>query len=261
MTSAPLVLVADDDADLRSLVVLRLQQDGYRVVSASDGEQALQLARELDPDVLLLDVAMPRLDGYTVCRVLASERAVPAPVVFLTGADSTESRITGLDSGAVDYVVKPFVLKELLARVRAALRTKRLLDGLASRPAPAAAPTRRAKVLVVDDDADIRRLLQTRLASTYDVVFASDAIGAVQEARVQRPDLVLLDLNLPGGSGLVVMQRLQSIGALQTVPVIVVSAHDGPETERSALAAGAHAFVAKPFDHPRLLAEIQSALA
>jgi DNA-binding response OmpR family regulator len=181
--------------------------------------------------------------------------------VFLTAADSTEARIAGLDAGAVDYVVKPFSIGELLARVRAALRTKRLLDGLAARPEPAAVPSRRTKVLVVDDDGDVRRLLKTRLAPSYDVVFASDAIGAVQEARTHQPDLVLLDLNLPGGSGLVVMQRLQSIGALESVPVIVISALDGPEIERQALNGGARAFVPKPFDHMRLLAEIQSALA
>jgi two-component system, sensor histidine kinase len=114
---------------------------------------------------------------------------------------------------------------------------------------------------VVDDDADIRRLLQTRLAASYDVVFASDAIGAVHEARTQQPDLVLLDLSLPGGNGVVVMQRLRSIASLESVPVIVISAHDGVEPERQALAAGARAFVPKPFDHSRLLDEIQRALA
>jgi DNA-binding response OmpR family regulator len=181
---------------------------------------------------------------------------VPPPVVFLSAADSTEARILGLDAGAVDYLTKPFAVGELLARVRAALRTRRLLSAA---PEPAA-PARRAKVLVVDDDADIRRLLQSRLSASHDVVFATDAISAVHEARTQQPDLVLLDLSLPGGNGLVVMERLRSIGPLESVPVIVISAHDGSGAEQQALAAGARAFVAKPFDHSRLLAEIQRAL-
>lgn len=118
-----------------------------------------------------------------------------------------------------------------------------------------------AKILVIDDDQDIRRLLGTRLrAQGYEAVFAADAIGAVNEARKERPDLILLDLGLPAGDGYLVMERLGAIPALESIPVIVISARD-PHTERERLlSAGAEAFFQKPFDHERLLGAIGRAL-
>jgi DNA-binding response OmpR family regulator len=118
-----------------------------------------------------------------------------------------------------------------------------------------------AKILIVDDDPDIRRLLGIRLkAQGYDAVLAGDAISAVNQARHERPDLILLDLMLPAGDGYLVMERLQAMPALEGVPVIVVSARD-PQTEEERLAqSGADAYFRKPFDHEELLAAIARAL-
>jgi DNA-binding response OmpR family regulator len=118
-----------------------------------------------------------------------------------------------------------------------------------------------AKILIVDDDLDIRRLLGVRLkAKGYDAVFAGDAISAVNQARHERPDLILLDLGLPAGDGYVVMERLRAMPALEGIPVIVVSARD-PVTEQDRLAeTGADAFFRKPFDSEQLLAAIGRAL-
>ena len=104
---------------------------GYEVIAASDGDQALQLAGEQRPDLLLVDVTMPGRDGYEVCRAIQAESATPPPVIFLTAHGQTNARVAGLDAGAVDYIVKPFANEELVARVRAALRTKAVHDGLA----------------------------------------------------------------------------------------------------------------------------------
>jgi two-component system, cell cycle response regulator len=112
-----------------------LKRAGYRVISAADGEHALQLAREQEPDLLLVDVTMPGRDGYDVCRAIQAEAATPPPVIFLTAHTHTDARVAGLDAGAVDYIVKPFANEELVARVRAALRTKAVHDGLADRAA------------------------------------------------------------------------------------------------------------------------------
>jgi DNA-binding response OmpR family regulator len=118
-----------------------------------------------------------------------------------------------------------------------------------------------AKILIVDDDQDIRRLLGIRLkAHGYEPVFAGDAISAVNQARNERPDLILLDLMLPAGDGYLVMQRLQAMPALEGVPVIVVSARD-PQTEQERLAeSGADAFFRKPFDYEELLQAVGRAL-
>jgi CheY-like chemotaxis protein len=117
------------------------------------------------------------------------------------------------------------------------------------------------KILIVDDDQDIRQLLGHRLKTQgYEAVFAGDAISAVNQARNERPDLILLDLSLPAGDGYVVMDRLKAMPALEGIPVIVVSARD-PQTEQERLAkSGADAFFRKPFDYDQLLTAISQAL-
>jgi diguanylate cyclase (GGDEF)-like protein len=127
----PLVLVADDDGVTRAMVGAWLDSSGYGVVAASDGNQALEMAVEHQPDLLLVDVTMPGLDGYGVCRAVQAASAVAPPVIFLTAHGQETERVAGLEAGAVDYVVKPFAQAELIARVRAALRTKAVRDGLA----------------------------------------------------------------------------------------------------------------------------------
>jgi two-component system cell cycle response regulator len=129
----PLVLVADDDGVTRAMVSAWLVASGYDVVTACDGDEALEVARGKLPDLLLVDVTMPGVDGYDVCRAIQAASAVPPPVIFLTANDGTAARVTGLDAGAVDYIVKPFEQAELLARVRAALRTKAQRDTLVER--------------------------------------------------------------------------------------------------------------------------------
>ena len=130
-----LVLVADDDGVTRAIVTSWLKGEGYTVIVAADGDEALRLAREQQPDLLLVDVTMPGRDGYEVCRAIHAESATPPPVIFLTAHTQTDARVAGLDAGAVDYIVKPFANEELVARVRAALRTKAVHDGLADRAA------------------------------------------------------------------------------------------------------------------------------
>jgi diguanylate cyclase (GGDEF)-like protein len=124
------ILVADDDRVTRTMVSSWLSGAGYEVIGAADGEQALHLAREHRPDLLLVDVTMPGRDGYEVCRAIQAESRTPPPVIFLTAHSQTNARVAGLDAGAVDYIVKPFANEELVARVRAALRTKAVHDGL-----------------------------------------------------------------------------------------------------------------------------------
>jgi CheY-like chemotaxis protein len=117
------------------------------------------------------------------------------------------------------------------------------------------------KILVIDDDQDIRRLLGVRLkAKGYEAVFAGDAISAVNQARHERPDLILLDLSLPAGDGYVVMERLNAIPALEGIPVIVVSARDPLVEEERLAAARADSFFRKPFDYEELMVAIARAL-
>ena len=115
MTDAPLVLCADDDRDILALLALRLERAGYRVVQAVDGEQALSLARELLPDVVVLDVMMPRLSGTEVLAALRADGATADLRVVLLSARAQEADVErGLEAGADAYLAKPFQAPELL---------------------------------------------------------------------------------------------------------------------------------------------------
>ncbi len=114
------VLIADDDPDLVALVALRLAKSGYHVITATDGEEALRMARELLPDLVVLDVMMPKLDGLEVCRRLRAKSTVP--IIMLTAKTEEIDKVLGLELGADDYITKPFSLREFRSRVRAALR-------------------------------------------------------------------------------------------------------------------------------------------
>jgi CheY-like chemotaxis protein len=118
-----------------------------------------------------------------------------------------------------------------------------------------------AKILIVDDDQDTRQLLKIRLESQgHETVFAADAVTAIGAAREERPDLILLDFGLPGGDGVVVMERLKTFPALAHIPVVVVSAREPSSTGQRALVAGALAYIQKPIDNEELLAAIRQAL-
>lgn len=114
------VLVVDDDAKTVELVKLYLNRDGYRVITAYDGTEALNLARESKPDLIVLDIMLPGINGLEICRTLRKESDVP--IIMLTAMTTDRDKLTGLDIGADDYVTKPFSPRELAARVRAILR-------------------------------------------------------------------------------------------------------------------------------------------
>jgi len=115
------ILIIEDELPMRTALTDVLEDEGYRVLSAADGEAGLERALAEKPDLILLDLMMPRLDGYSVCLQLR-RLAVAVPILMLTAKGQIEDRVRGLDAGADDYLVKPFSTEELLARVRAMLR-------------------------------------------------------------------------------------------------------------------------------------------
>ena len=122
MSGRPRVLVVEDDADIAGVLRRSLDKEGYDVRVAGDGEAALDQSAAFNPDLVILDLGLPKLDGIEVARRLRS--ADDVPILMLTARDAVESRVEGLDSGADDYLVKPFERQELLARLRALLRRR-----------------------------------------------------------------------------------------------------------------------------------------
>jgi two-component system response regulator VicR len=136
------ILVVDDEPPIVEVLVYNLKRNNYEVLVARDGQEALDLARREQPDLIILDLMLPRVDGLEVCRALRREREVP--IIMLTARDSEVDRVVGLELGADDYVVKPFSVRELMARVKNVLRRT------APRPAGAGDDTIRTGALVVD---------------------------------------------------------------------------------------------------------------
>lgn len=125
------ILLVDDERAIVGPLRYALEKEGYEVLEAGDGAEALRLARTHSPDLVLLDIMLPGMNGFEVCRILRSESAVP--ILMLSARADEPDRIVGLDLGADDYITKPFSLREVLARIRAALRRAQTTAGAAGR--------------------------------------------------------------------------------------------------------------------------------
>ena len=119
------ILVVEDEQALRETLVYNLERQQVHVIACADGESAVQLARQEKPDLLILDLMLPKLDGFEICRILRPE--MNAPIMMLTARDDEIDRVLGLEMGADDYITKPFSMRELMARVKAQLRRVRLI--------------------------------------------------------------------------------------------------------------------------------------
>ena len=143
------VLVVEDDQTLLGVLEYNLSKEGYEVIAVCDGEDALEAARARQPDLIVLDIMLPKMDGFEVCRILRKEST--APIVMLTAKSEEIDKVVGLEIGADDYVTKPFSMRELLARVKAMLRrTEMLNDRVAQGPPGEPASLIKAGDLEVD---------------------------------------------------------------------------------------------------------------
>jgi len=132
------ILVVEDELALRETIAYNLKQQGYEVITAEDGESAIVQAKSENPDLMLLDVMLPNVDGFEVCRILRS--TMNFPILMLTARSSEIDRVLGLEMGADDYIVKPFSMRELLSRVKAQLRRVKLIRNERSQTTPQAEP-------------------------------------------------------------------------------------------------------------------------
>ena len=127
MSNETSIVVVDDEPSIRELLVASLHFAGYEVETAASGSEAIEVIEKTQPDLIILDVMLPGLDGFEVCRKVREFSTIP--IIMLTAKDELEDKVTGLDLGADDYITKPFAIQELLARIRAALRKHQTTDG------------------------------------------------------------------------------------------------------------------------------------
>jgi CheY-like chemotaxis protein len=222
--SKGLVLVIDDDPQVREMVSWHLTRDGYEVALAATGEEGLALAARSKPVAITLDILLPKMDGWAVLTALKAAPALSEiPVIFLTMVDD---RNTGYSLGAADYLVKP-VQKDVLLRT-------------VSRHAAASA------VLIVEDDPPARELLRTLLqAAGLRTSEAENGETAIAVLEREQPDLVVLDLMMPVMDGFAVLDRMRARPEWASIPVIVCTAKDLTAADRERLAGGVVQIIGK----------------
>jgi signal transduction histidine kinase/CheY-like chemotaxis protein len=228
--SGPLILVIEDDMAAAELIRTHLTDGGYRVALVASGHAGLGAAMRLQPHAITLDLGLPDLDGWEVLYRLKNDPATQGiPVLIVSARDQGQ---VGFSLGAVDYLVKPVNPKRLLA----ALYRCQVLG----------APRRALRILVVDDEPAVLEALDALLTREgHAVIRAQDGEGALSRAQGERPDVILLDLHLPGLSGFEVVTRLRQIPGLETVPVVAFSGKFVTPEERTLLTQQAVQFVGK----------------
>jgi CheY-like chemotaxis protein len=232
------VLVVDDDEGVRKLLAFELAPYGLEVLEAADGTQGLEIARAQRPDVILLDVLMPRLDGWQTLRTLKNlEETRSIPVVILS---VVENRAFGISLGAFDYLVKPVDRDALFT---ALARAGVLATG--------------GYLLVVDDEADVRALLEQELVSAgYRVRTAPGGAQALELMEKEPPAVVLLDLMMPPPDGFEVLYRMRDNPTLRETRVIVITAKELTSNDEAILSGSAQRVIRKGADPSQLVREV-----
>jgi CheY-like chemotaxis protein/anti-sigma regulatory factor (Ser/Thr protein kinase) len=221
------ILVVDDDPNSRELLQRTLESEGFSVVTAATGEEGLELARELRPSLMTLDVLMPSMDGWSVLQeVKADPELENIPVMMISIAGDKD---LGYTLGAVECLTKP-VDRDKLRQLASQYTT----------------PSGGGRALVVDDDEGIRSLFQRALADDgWTVDEAENGAIALELARMNRPDLVLLDLMMPVMDGFEFVMHYRKLEGCRVTPIIVVTAKDLDQSERENLLGGVERIVEK----------------
>lgn len=269
------VLVVDDVHVIRKVLEAKLLAEFFEVVLAGSGQEALEKAHSENPDIILLDVMMPDIDGFEVCRRLKADPLTShIPVVMITGLDQPSDRVAGLEAGADDFLTKPTNDVALFARVRNLVRLKTMFDELRMRevtglslgvanhadPAREAAALLNAAILVVEDDPAMTELIRSQLAYQTGLCFVSGDAEAKQAVRDNYWDLVIVSLTLPGQNGLRLCAHLRSSERLRQVPVLVLSKVGDDRSLLRALDLGVNDYVTKPPDRAELQARVNTQL-
>jgi DNA-binding response OmpR family regulator len=249
-----LVLLADDSALIHRHTVPILEEAGYDVVSAFDGQEALELVEERKPDLVITDVEMPRLDGYVVCKTIKERCAIgqlpPMPVIICSSLGEAADLERGFDAGADDYLVKPASPDELTGRVRTLLSTFGLEPG------------QREHLLVVDDSPAVRHLIADALSRQgFAVTVAEDGQAGLERARAERPDMIVTDYDMPRMNGFELVHALKRDPKLRDVPTLMLTARDTRRDQAQMRAVGLTSYLVKPFSVDKCIAIVERVLA
>lgn len=261
---ARILLVDDEPGAIR--VMRSLLSDFRRLSFARSGADALRQIRASPPELVIVDVNMPGMSGLQLCDQLQADAALKdVPVIVATAEQLTSIESAALQRGAVDFVTKPLVPETFVARVRSHLRARELaeqvhqsLAGAQIDSAPNQAPSR---LLIVDDDVGAITLLQRTLSDLGTIHYATTGAEALRLSHEIRPDLVMLDVHMPGLDGFSVCAALKAQQEFKHVPVVFVTRFSDAANEARALELGAADFIRKPIESNVLRARVRNLLA
>ena len=263
------VLVADDILANRKLLQAKLSHEYYQVSMASDGREAVELARSTQPDIILLDVMMPVMDGFEACRILKSDRDTQhIPIVMVTALGDREHRLKGLSAGADDFLTKPVDDFALLTRVRALTKYKLVVDELRSREASGrrmgviegedpSGQIPPAQILIVDDNERQARRISMALKEEHVPVTFQDA-GGLHTGSETPLDLLVLSLDSKNFDALRICAHFKSSPQTKDLPVLVIADLDDEAKGMRALELGASDIIMRPIDTEELSARVRT---
>ena len=249
-------LLVVDDVESNLDILLEILEDDFDVAVALDGESALKTAADEKPDLILLDIIMPGIDGYEVCRRLKADPDLRnIPVIFLSALTEEDEKQKGLQLGAEDYITKPFVAAEI----------QKTINKYLSDLSPGLSPKTRVEpfynILLVDDIKTNIDILFETLVDEYDISVALDGLTAIKYAEEEGPDLILLDIMMPGMDGYEVCRHLKANYSTRNIPIIFITAMSEIEDESMGFEAGAVDFITKPISPSVVRARVRTHLA
>ncbi|HUZ34228.1 MAG TPA: PleD family two-component system response regulator [Xanthobacteraceae bacterium] len=266
------VLVVDDVPANVRLLEARLSAEYFDVVTAMSGQEALTICERAECDLVLLDVMMPDMDGFEVCRRLKTSPATHhIPVVMVTALDQPSDKVRGLEAGADDFLTKPIAELPLIARVRSLARLKMVTDelrmrvmtsheiGIESPEREAVADTGRGgRVLIVDDRPSSYERIASTLATEQAVEIETDPNEALFRAAEGNYDLVIVSLGLENFDALRLCSQIRSLDRTRNVPILAITEPDNSARMLRGLEIGVNDFLMRPIDKNELLARARS---
>jgi two-component system, cell cycle response regulator len=267
------ILVVDDLAPNTRLLEAKLTHEYFDVLTASDGESALKIVREHSPDIVLLDVMMPGMDGFEVCKRMKQDPAsAHIPVVMVTALSDVSDRVRGLEAGADDFLTKPINDVALMARVKSLVRLKMMLDELRLREdtseqlgaldGPDGAEGEVSEnvriVLVEDNDLSAERLELIAGEAGYQVERFRDCAAALEAAKDADVELTVVSLDLEKEDPLRLCSQMRSADTTRHLPVLLVIEDSDTARLAKGLELGANDYIVRPFDRQELLARMRT---
>ena len=275
MTPKPKILIVDDDPLNVKLTAARLPGDCYETLRAYNGQEALEKVDKYSPDIILLDIMMPGMDGYAVTRKLKNNPDTrDIPVILITALDGTDDKVKGLEAGADEFLNKPVNTAELTARIRSFLRLKQYQDQLKVRTPSQqlfSTPEQEKKyiqstfdsqsiLLVEDNDKDVRLIQGYLNGEGYKLSLARDGEETLSRVRGEKVDLLLLDILLPGIDGFEVCRRLKEMDQTRDIQIVVITCLRDLKSKIKGLELGIDDFLVKPINKFELQTRLKALL-